>query len=866
MTALPIIDPIAGYRPFADGHDEMMDADGDIRDHWSGLATAYRALGVAELARRRDEIRTLLEQDGVTYNNPAEQPRQSGAWTLDPVPFIVPSSEWTVIERGMIQRAELLDLVLQDLYGERRLLRTGVVPPEMILSDPQFVRACDGIRLPGAKQLVVFGADLARSADGRWVAIGQRTQAPSGAAYALENRRVMSRVFAQLFRTTGVQRLAPFIESMRSALLGAVPDGVDDPSIVILSPGSLSETAFEHASMAAQLGYPLVQGSDLQSRNGRIGLRTVGGWVPVHVIMRRVDAGFCDPLELRSDSTLGIPGLTEACRAGTVSVVNTLGSGVLENAGLGGLMSTLAKHLLGTDLVLESVPSWWCGDPAGRSHVLAHLGELVVRPLSRSTLEHSIDTSQASAADIDDLRRRISARPDQWVGQERLVPGSAPVLTDTGIAPRATVLRTFAVAHGDSYVAMPGGLARAGSSDLAGPVTNLAGAESKDMWVIGSDAAHVIEFRPEKFHPAPTAPTDALPARAAEHLFWLGRYAERAEATVRLIRTINARRDEFDGAPLGPGPASLTILLEALTRITGTYPGFVGDDAPALLDDPTDELLSLVVDDRRPGTVAHAIRHMYDAIDVVRDQLSIDTWLVVGSLQRELERLEHGAGDPGGEDATTSVLDALLHGLLALSGLANESMVRDQGWQFMEAGRRIERALHVTVLVGSALNTEHSAPVESLIVESVLTAGESIITARRRYRSHALASTTIDLLFTDGGNPRSLSFQLDRLGESLPLLPTHRAVGPMASALQLLGEVRQWVDGIDSRQLTQVDDTGYRRDLDRFVSTVRAKLSSVSNAVEAESFAKFRPQHAMVGLLDSARPFDEAPVNTDGPT
>ncbi len=455
----------------------------------------------------------------------------------------------------------------------------------------------------------------------------------------------MSRVFAHLFRTTGVRRLTPFIEAMRSALLGAVPDGVDDPTIVILSPGSLSETAFEHASMAAQLGYPLVQGSDLQSRNGRVGLRTVGGWVPVHVIMRRVDAGFCDPLELRSDSTLGIPGLTDACRAGTVSVVNTLGSGVLENAGLGGLMSTLAKHLLGTDLVLESVPSWWCGDPASRSHVLAHLGELVVRPLSRSTLEHSIDTSRASAADIDELRRRISARPDQWVGQERLVPGSAPVLTATGIAPRATVLRTFAVAHGDSYVAMPGGLARAGSSDLAGPITNLAGAESKDMWVIGTDAAHVIEFRPEESSPAPTTPIDALPARAAEHLFWLGRYAERAEATVRLIRTINARRDEFDQAPPGPGPASLTVLLEALTRITGTYPGFVGDDAPALLDDPTDELLSLVVDDHRPGTVAHAIRHMYDAIDVVRDQLSIDTWLVVGSLQRELERLEHGAGD-----------------------------------------------------------------------------------------------------------------------------------------------------------------------------------------------------------------------------
>ncbi|HYN30995.1 MAG TPA: circularly permuted type 2 ATP-grasp protein [Ilumatobacteraceae bacterium] len=862
MIVLPIVDPIAGYRPHPDGHDEMMDADGDIRGHWAGVATAYRALGTAELARRRDEIQMLLEQDGVTYNNPAEQHRQSRAWTLDPVPFIVPSDEWTVIERGIIQRAELLDLVLHDLYGERRLLHTGVVPPGMILSDPQFVRACDGIRLPGDRQLVVFGADLARSGDGRWMALGQRTQAPSGAAYAMENRRVMSRVFPHLFRTTGVQRLTPFIHAMRSALLGAVPDGVDDPSIVILSPGSLSETAFEHASIAAQLGYPLVQGSDLQSRNGRVGLRTVGGWVPVHVILRRVDAGFCDPLELRSDSTLGIPGLTDACRAGTVSVVNTLGSGVLENAGLGGLMNKLARHLLGSDLILESVPSWWCGDPASRSHVVAHLGDLVVRPLSRSTLEHSIDTSRASAGEMDELRRRILARPHQWVGQERIVPSSAPVLTDAGIVPRATVLRTFAVAHAGSYVAMPGGLARAGSVDLAGPITNLRGAESKDMWVLASDAAQVTEFWFEEFTPAQTPAVDALSARAAEHLFWLGRYAERAEATVRLIRTINARRDEFDKAPPGPGPASLTVLFEALTRITGTYPGFVGDDAPRLFDDPTDELFSLVVDERRPGTVAHAIRHMFESIDVVRDQLSIDTWLVVGSLQRELERLDNGAGD--GEDATASVLDALLHGLLSLSGLANESMVRDQGWQFMEAGRRIERALHVTVLVGSTLNTEHSAPVESLIVESVLTAGESIITARRRYRSYALTSTTIDLLFSDSGNPRSLAFQLDRLGESLGLLRTDRAAEPTSSTWQLVDEVSQLVDDIDSRRLAHVDDTGYRPDLDRFVSTVRAKLSMVSNAVEAESFARFRPQHAMVGLF--VRPLDTLHGNPVAPT
>ena len=853
MTEFSTVDPIAGYHPVVDGHDELMRADGGIRDHWSGVASAYQRLGRAELGRRRDEIRLLLEQDGVTYNDGAQQHPDSRSWTLDPVPFIVPSEEWVRIERGMIQRAELLDLVLTDLYGERRLLRSGVVPPEMILSDPQFVRACDGIGIPGEKQLVVFGNDLARSADGGWVSFGQRTQAPSGAAYALENRRVLSRVFPQLFRASGVQRLTPFIQALRSALFAAVPSGVDDPSIVILSPGSLSETAFEHASIAAQLGYPLVQGSDLEVRDGHVGVRTVGGWVAVHVILRRVDAGFCDPLELRADSTLGVPGLVDACRAGTVSVVNTLGSGVLENAGLGGLMETLSKQLLGSDLILESVPSWWCGDAAGRSHVLAHLGALVVRPLSRSTLEHSIDTSRASAAELDVLRRRILDRPGQWVGQERLVPGSAPVLADDGIVPRATVLRTFAVAHGDSYVAMPGGLARAGSDDPDQPISSRAGAESKDIWVLSTDSESRVEFWPaEPDRPAAT-PTDALPARAAEHLFWLGRYAERAEATVRLIRTINARRDEFDNTPPGPGPASLTVLLEALTRITGTYPGFVGDDAASLFADPTAELFSLVVDERRPGSVAHAIRHMFEAIDVVRDQLSTDTWLVVGSLQRELTRLKHDAGDRD-DDATTNVLDSLLHGLLSLSGLANESMVRDHGWQFMEAGRRIERALHVTALVGSALVTQRSAPVESLVVESVLIAGESIITSRRRYRSRALVSTTIDLLFGDGGNPRSLRFQLDRLADSLAVLGTDGRPGSMVSAVQLLGEVDALIDARESIELAGIDDQGYRPELDRFVAAVRSKLAQVSDAVAATSFTRFHPQHAMVAPIDNPRP------------
>ncbi|MGB0113725.1 MAG: circularly permuted type 2 ATP-grasp protein, partial [Ilumatobacteraceae bacterium] len=807
-------DPLAGYEPGAGGHDELMHS-GDVRDHWTSAAAMYRSLGVSELLRRRGEIQQLLEEDGVTYNVSAED-RRSRAWTLDPIPFLIPSDEWAVLERGMLQRAELLDLVLDDLYGARRLLRTGLVPPEMILSDPEFQRACDGIRIPGEKQLVVFGSDLARSASGTWMSLGQRTQTPSGAAYALENRRVLSRVFPQMFRAARVERLGPFVQALRAALLTAAPEGTDDPSIVVLSPGSHSETAFEHASIAAQLGFPLVEGSDFECRDGHIGLRTVGGWSRVHVILRRVDAGFCDPLELRSNSTLGIPGLVDACRAGSVSVVNTLGSGILENAGLGTVLATLSRHLLSDDLVLESAPSWWCGDARGLSHVLANLETLVVRPLSRSTLGHSIDTTRASRSELDDVRRRILDRPGQWVGQERIEPASSPVLTDHGFAPRATVLRTFAVAHGDSYLAMQGGLSRAATDDPNMPITNRLGADAKDTWVLGATTSKRTQVWPSDRDIASNTPVETLPARAAEHLYWLGRYAERAEATIRLIRTVSAARDELDDSVPGPGRASLTALLEALTRITGTYPGFVGDDSVSLLADPADELFSLVVDESRPGSIAHAIQHMFEAIDVVRDQLSIDTWLVIGSMQRELDLLEHHADDDvdDRDEAVANVLGGLLRGLLSLAGLADESMVRDHGWQFMEAGRRIERGLHVTALVGSTLSVERSAPVERLIIESVLVAGESIITSRRRFRSRAVAVTTVGLLLDDGGNPRSLRFQLDRLTDSLRALGVEHRIGAGTPPMQLLEHVRSALAATDPERLAAIDDNGHRPELD----------------------------------------------------
>ncbi len=843
MSLVSTHGPLDGYLPPAGGFDEMIDANGDVRPHWSALSEGYQHLGLDELARRREEIRLLLEQDGVTYNVTGDEAQLRRPWMLDPIPLVLPSDEWSALERGIAQRAELLDLVLRDLYGDRELLRSGLVPAEMILGDPSFLRACDGISLPGARQLIVLATDLARTDDGDWVALGHRTQAPSGAAYALENRRVVSRVFPQLFRTAAVHRLAPFTRSLRSALQDVAPPGVEEPNVVVLSPGALSETAFEHASIAALLGYPLVEGSDLEVRDGRVWLRTVTDKMPVHVILRRVDAWFCDPLELRADSTLGVAGLVDACRTGTVSVVNTLGSGVLENAGLATVLPTLAAYFLDTDLLLPPVRSWWCGDPVGRSHVLANLGRLVVRPLTRAALEHSIDTSVASTAELDDLRRRIEAKPHHWVGQERVHPASAPVLSDTDLAPRPVVLRSFAVAQEDAYTVMTGGLARAATDDPGRPIANRAGAMSKDTWVLSAAPESQSGFWLASFDQPVRASSEVLAARAAENFFWLGRYAERAEATVRLLRVVNGRRDEFENAEAGPGPAALAVLLEAVTRITGTYPGFTGNGATELRSHPTDELFSLIVDAGRPGSVAHAIAAMLDAIDDLRDQLSVDTWLVVGSLQRELDRLDHEPGER--DEAATNILNDLLHGLLSMAGIATESMVRDSGWHFLDAGRRVERGINLSSLVSAALGVERGAAVESLLIESVLKTEESIITYRRRYRSRARLAAVLDLLVGDAGNPRSLHYTVDRLSEDLTVLgTTHEGTATTASAIA--GDLRSMIGEISSEQLAAPDDWGRRQELVSFAGTAVSALMAASDSVTADFFTKPLPQRSVL--------------------
>jgi uncharacterized circularly permuted ATP-grasp superfamily protein/uncharacterized alpha-E superfamily protein len=837
--------PLPAYRPLPGCYDEMIDGDGAPRPHWAHLAEAFAELGVGELLRRQEEAARLLDQDGVVYHAYRESPRPGRRWLLDPLPTVVSSREWEGIETGVIERAELLNLVLEDLYGPRELLRRRVLPAEVVFGHPGFLRQCDQIRLPGTQQLFTYAADLGRDEDGRCLVIADRAQAPSGSGYALENRTVISRVLPSLYRDAQVHRLAPFFRSLRVALQEVAPPGVEDPRIVVLTPGPWNETAFEHAVLASSLGYSLVEGSDLTVKDGRVWMRSVGQVEPVDVILRRVDAWYCDPLELKPDSRLGVPGLLEMARRGSVSVVNTLGSSVLESPALMTFLPRLSEHLLGTPLRLPSVPTWWCGEDEGRRHVLAHLERLILRPVTPEAGGASVLGWECSAAELADLRRRIEHRPFAWVGQEALAMASAPTLTAAGLESRRSVMRAFAVARGDSYVVMPGGLTRVAPNAGAGRISNQAGAIAKDTWVLASEPERLTGFWLQS-GPAVEGidPMSSIPSRAAENLWWLGRYAERAEAVTRLLRTVHDRQGDFQGSANPAGVASLRALLTALTRITSTYPGFVGEGAQERLATPERELLDLVINYQRPGTLAHDVRSLIDAAYAVRDQLSRDTWLVVGPLDRAIYELR---GPAANEQARVqSALQQVMQSLLALGGLGLESMVRDLGWRFMDAGRRIERSIQLLSLLRATVTEARGTATDSLLLESVLTAAESIITYRFRYRSQAQLETLLDLLLLDPGNPRSLAYQLDRLTADLDALPIP-SERRLRVEQRLVLEVSTTLRLADLSALVVEQDGGQRSALDEFLARLQDGLLLAADAVDRAHFTHLVPVYSLVG-------------------
>ncbi|CAO3421112.1 circularly permuted type 2 ATP-grasp protein [Azospirillum doebereinerae] len=806
-------------------YDEMVTGQGRLRPQWQTFMSTLGPLDADLMAVRWEEARRLLHQNGVTYNIYGDPKGMERPWPLDMMPLLLPAHEWKAIESGLIQRASLLNAILTDLYGPQTLTRYGRLPPAVIHADPGFRRAVHGIRVPNDVHLHYYAADLARAPDGRWWVLSDRTQAPSGSGYALENRAVMAKVLPDSFRHCQVERLAPFFDTFKDTLLSISPRR-DRTRVVLLTPGPYNETYFEHVYIARYLGITLVEGADLTVRDRQVFLKTLSGLEPVDVILRRLDADFADPLELRADSSLGVAGLIEAVRAGTVVVANALGSGLMESMAIKSSLPTLCRHLLGEELRLPGVASWWCGNDAERAYVLDHLGGLVIKPAFPSLSFEPIFGALLSAGEKASLVEKIKRRPWYYVAQEQMPLSTAPVWQDGKLQPRPLVLRVFLCATpSGGYMVMPGGLTRVSSEPGRLVVSMQRGGGSKDTWIL---AARRAEVAPAQARPAiATEPTPAvarpaandLPSRVADGLYWLGRYAERSESAVRLLRASQSRLT--DGNTPGAG-AQLRPLLTLLASV-GMIPWDMTRVTEAGGRGLRDALYSAVVDPEHPNSLRAQILRLHRTAYSVRDRLSMDMWRVVTTIDRQSQppRIRLDAA------ALLLRMDDLMTSLAAVAGLEQESMTRGPGWRFLDIGRRIERALHTVAVMRairvSALDRQDEA-VQSASLAVLLELGESVMTYRARYLTTVQRTPVLELLLADETNPRALAFQLAALERHLTALPNHGAGStgdPTGGALSIVAAARGSLRRAEALRSSEA--------LETLLDTLAMSLPDISN-------------------------------------
>jgi len=808
---------IGAYAPLPGVHDEMVTPDGHVRPQWEGLLAEWTSFSTDELLRRIALAERHLSDSGVSYRIRAESSLDdmlSGerSWPMSHMPLPIAEDEWRVIEAGVIQRAGLLEAVLRDLYGPARLVTESALPAAAVAGSPDFLRPLKDAPVPGGQHLQLYACDLGRGPDGRWWVLGDRTQAPSGAGYALENRLAMARAFPDLYRAMNVEPLASFFQGFRAGLVSRARRA--DPRICLLTPGPLSETYFEQAYLARYLGFLLVEGGDLVMRDDRVHVRTIAGLKRADVIWRRIDGDYADPLELNAASRLGVAGMLHAIRQENVVVANGPGSGVVESRALMSFLPNLCRTVLGEDLKLPNVATWWCGQPKERSEVLERIDEMAIASAFRADIGGASEGEALLVGEMDKRARAelidaISSRGLDFVGQEVVKISTMPVLGADGVLqPRPFALRVYATATPDGWRVLPGGFCRTSDRLDARAVTMREGARSCDVWVLSQKPVEQVSLLPPPDQVQIRRVVGNLPSRVADNLFWLGRYLERAEGVLRLTRTLLGRMIDADARMAGQQ--------DALKRLAGLLVAWGA--APGARTPLMRQAVSALHGLDHYGSAAACIREAKRTASVTRERLSVDAWRLIGDLTRRLER------DPAempteGEGYETA--DRALRALAAFAGLAEENMNRGAGWRFLELGRRLERA--VTTCRFARQFGEQNATPECLDV--LLDLIDSQITYRSRYLVGVSFHPVMDMVLFDEHNPRSVAFQIARLDAEVATLPSMREDGlmeaPRRLSLKLAADVA-------TARTDQVDRS--------FVLSLEQRLMGLSEAVANRYF------------------------------
>ena len=784
-------------------------ADETLSPEWTRFFNFLGTDGFYDLNHRTANLRRQIRDNGVTYNVYADANGPQRPWALDLFPMMVSASDWAHIEAGIQQRARLLDRVMADIYGPQELLSKGLLPSALVHAHPGYLRGMQGVKPAGGTYLHIAAFDIAHGPDGRWSVVSQRTQAPSGLGYLLENRLTISLLFPEAFREMKVERLAASYKALVDGLKAMSPaDSNEESRVVLLTPGPYNETYFEHAYLARFLGLTLVEGSDLLVRDDKLYLKTLRGLEPVHGLLKRLDDEFLDPLELRSDSTLGVPGLLQVIRAGNVLVVNAPGSAFLESSALLGFLPALSEHLLGETLALPSLSTWWCGEQAVMQDVLGQLKNSVIKPTYPGSGMESVIGHTLSRRELDEWAGRIVRRGEDYTVQAYLPLPQTPTWQGERISPRSAMLRVFAVADGNgSWQVLPGGLAR-----LAGKNENMSsmqhGGSSADVWVLG-DSSTSRATAPRTEQPAPawaTAPLRHRPpvtSRAAENLFWLGRYTERAENSTRLAQiTLQCLGGEDQTSQ--PLLAWLTSMAVGNALVLDTVP-------PATQARRVFEraLIANLADTEQAASVGYNLRALKSAASAVRERLSQEQWHMIvrtetdffqrcsvfspmGQTQSQGGQSQSQSSQYLLEYSSVEALRALESAsgfLSAMTGAQTDRMTRDDGWRLLSMGRLIER-----------LNTLAGALVRGFETGSVFEEGgfnamvalfDSTITFHAQYQQRRDIPALLDLLVLDRDNPRSLGWVVQTLRGRLAKL-AGSAPGHMPDLAMELPDPGSW--------------------------------------------------------------------------
>ncbi|OJF96629.1 circularly permuted type 2 ATP-grasp protein [Pararhizobium antarcticum] len=740
-------DPVFGYAALPGIADEMLDTHGNVRPVWQHLLATIGRMDETELANRFARADRYLRDAGVFYRAYGAKDSTERSWPLSHIPVLIADAEWQAVSRGLIQRVELLERIAADIYGPNRLVAEGFLPPSLVASNPEFLRPMVGVQPVDGHFLHFCSFEIGRGPDGNWWVLSDRTEAPSGAGFALENRVATTRAFSDVYAETHVHRLAGFFAAFRDELQSRKKH--PDDRIAVLTPGVANETYFEHAYIARYLGFMLLEGEDLTVVDGRVMVRTVAGLKSIGVLWRRLDASFADPLELNQTSHIGTPGIVEALRSGSLSIVNSLGSGILETRAFLAFMPTICRHLLGQDLLLPSIATWWCGQQPEREQVAHNIEKMVIGPAystrpffddnGQSVLGSSLrDTAKASIADW------LTSDGAKLVGQEVVTLSTTPAWVNGRLTPRPMSLRVYAARTLDGWKIMPGGFARIGSGADAAAIAMQAGGSAADVWIVSDKPVERTTLLPPEESFTRNMP-GSLPSRAADNLFWLGRYIERAEGALRILRAWHGRFAES------------------------------ADPGTPLLKDVTDYLEALDIDTKEPvpaSLLANINSALFSASNI-RDRFSADGWLALNDLAKTARKFQ--ATVQAGDDATHA-MTILLRKLAGFAGLVHENMYRFTGWRFLSIGRYLERGLHMTRLLGHTSRSDAPDGAYDMLLEI----GDSVMTHRRRYNVNTAALTVTDLLALDPLNPRSILYQLNEIKTEVEQLPNAFSNGQMS--------------------------------------------------------------------------------------